>query len=63
MIPGLQAFKVLPSLYKEIAQIHNCGFINSGDYVSSSKIDGYHLDEESHLKLAKVIGEWVIKNV
>ena len=62
MIPGLQAFKILPSLFKEIAKIHDCGFINSGDYVSSSKIDGYHLDGESHLKLAKVIGEWVVGN-
>lgn len=63
MLPGLEAFKVLPNLYKEVVQRHDCGFINAGDYISSSKIDGYHLDEESHLKLAKVIGEWIKENI
>lgn len=63
MAPGLEAFKVLPNLYKEVAQRHDCGFINAGDYISSSKIDGYHLDKEAHLKLSKVIGEWVKENI
>lgn len=62
MIPGLEAFKVLPHLFKEVTQKYDCGFINAGDYVSSSKIDGYHLDKESHLKLAEVIGGWVKEN-
>jgi lysophospholipase L1-like esterase len=63
MVPGLEAFKVLPSLYKEIAQKSDCGFINAGDYISSSKIDGYHLDEEGHLILAKVIEKWITQNM
>ncbi len=63
MIPGLEAFKVLPNLYKEVAQKHSCSFINAGDHISSSKIDGYHLDADGHLKLARVFGEWVKGNV
>ena len=63
MIPGLEAFKVLPNLYKEVAQKHGCGFINAGDHVSSSKMDGYHLDDDGHLKLAGVIGDWVKESV
>lgn len=59
MVPGLEAFKVLPNLYREVAQRHDCGFVNAGDYISSSKVDGYHLDKEAHLKLAEVIGSWV----
>ena len=63
MVPGLEAFKILPSLYKEVAEKHACGFINAGDYITSSKIDGYHLDSDSHLKLAEVISKWVEENV
>ncbi len=59
MLPGLEAFEVLPHLYKEVAEKYDCGFINAGDYISSSKVDGYHLDKEAHLKLAKVIEEWI----
>jgi hypothetical protein len=63
IIPGLEAFKVLPNLYKEVAQRHGCGFINSGDYISSSKVDGYHFDKEAHLKLAEVISGWIKQNI
>lgn len=63
MVPGLEAFKVLPNLYKEVARRHECGFINAGDYISSSKIDGYHLDGDAHKKLAEVIGGWVKENI
>jgi lysophospholipase L1-like esterase len=63
IIPGLEAFKALPNLYKEVAQRHGCGFINSGDYISSSKVDGYHFDKEAHLKLAEVICGWIKQNI
>ncbi len=63
MLPGLEKFKTLPALYKEVADTHNCGFINAADHISSSKIDGYHFDAESHIKLAGVIGEWIQKNI
>lgn len=63
MMPGLEAFKILPNLYKEVAQRHDCSFLNAADYISSSKIDGYHLDAEAHLKLADVIGGWAKENI
>lgn len=56
---GIAIFKTLPKLYKKVAEKYNCGFINAGDYISSSKTDGYHLDPESHLKLAGVIKSWI----
>jgi lysophospholipase L1-like esterase len=61
MVPGLEAFKILPNLYKEVAHRHGCDFINAGDYISSSKIDGYHLDAEAHLKLAHTLKSWIQK--
>ncbi len=63
MISGLEVFKILPDLYKEVAQRHDCSFINAGDHISSSKVDGYHLSKEAHLKLADVIGEWIKENI
>lgn len=63
MIPGPKAFKSLPGLFKDVAQKLNCGFINAGDYVSSSEVDGYHLDSESHIKLAGVINDWIKENI
>ncbi len=63
MVPGLDSFKVLPNLYREVAEKNDCGFINAGDYISSSKIDGYHLGAEAHKKLAEVIGKWIKENL
>ena len=54
-------FSVLPKLYEEVAKKYKCSFINAGDYISSSKIDGYHLDSDAHLKLAEVISEKIMK--
>jgi lysophospholipase L1-like esterase len=45
----------LPPLFKEVADRHDCHFINAQDYISSSKIDGFHLDPESHMKLAEIL--------
>ena len=45
----------LPSLYKQVAVKNNCSYINTGDYIESSRGDGFHLDPEAHLKLAEVI--------
>ena len=61
MVLGPELFQKLPQLFKQVAEKYDCGYINAGDYIFSSKIDGYHLDPESHLKLAEVIKQWIIK--
>lgn len=61
MVRGLELFELLPDLYEKISKKHECSFLNAGDYISSSKIDGYHLDADSHLKLAKVLKQKVIE--
>ena len=61
MARGIELFKSLPSLFKEVAKRHQCYFLNAGDYVSSSTVDGYHLDKKSHLKLAEVVKNEVLK--
>ncbi len=59
MVRGPEMFKQLPALYEEIALRHGCSFIDAGKHIASSLIDGYHLDKEAHLALAKVVGEKV----
>ncbi len=61
MARGIELSTHLSSLYKEIAEKYNCNFINAGDYISSSKKDGYHLDEEAHGKLAEVVEEEILE--
>jgi lysophospholipase L1-like esterase len=47
----------LAPLFRVVAEKYGCDFINAQDHISSSKIDGFHLDPEAHFKLAKVIRE------
>lgn len=61
MVPGIELFKALPSLYKAVAEKYGCLFLNAGDIISSSKVDGYHLDADAHLKLASKLSEIVNK--
>ena len=55
MSRGIELSTLLPKLYKEIATKYNCNFIDTADHISSSRKDGYHLDEGAHLKLAEVV--------
>jgi lysophospholipase L1-like esterase len=50
----------LQKLYKEVAEKNNCKFINAGDYVTSSPLDGVHLDEGAHQKLAEVLKDKIL---
>ncbi len=61
MSRGIELSRELSSLYKKVTGKYNCTFINAGDYISSSKKDGCHLDEESHLKLAEIIYKEILK--
>lgn len=61
VVRGIELFKTLPELYKKVAEENACGFINSGDHISSGKVDGYHFDKEGHLKLAEIVKTWILK--
>lgn len=61
MVHAPEIFKSLPLLYKSIAKKHGCDFLNAGNYISSSKIGGYHLDADAHIKLAEVVAN-AVKN-
>jgi len=57
-----EIFKILPKLFKEVSEKSGCIFLNAGDYISSSYVDGYHLDAEAHVKLASAIRD-IIKTI
>jgi lysophospholipase L1-like esterase len=60
-IKGPEISKLLPPLYKAVAEKYGCGFINAGEYIVSSKVDGFHLEPEAHQKLAEVVSSVVHK--
>jgi lysophospholipase L1-like esterase len=54
-------FSILPALYEKVAAKYGSSYLNAGKYISSSMIDGYHLDARAHLTLAKIIAVRVKK--
>ena len=60
-IGGSDKMKKLPKIYKEVAEKSICDFIDAGQYITCSKIDGFHLEPEAHKKLAEVIAEKILK--
>lgn len=42
-----------------LARERGCAFLNAGDYVSTSDLDGIHLDAVGHAALAEAVGEGV----
>lgn len=49
----------LPLLYKEVAKMNNCLFIDSGQIVDVSKTDGLHLGNNDHENLARAIASLI----
>jgi lysophospholipase L1-like esterase len=59
---GIEKIKKLPNLYKKVADETNSYFINAGDFIITSTVDGLHFDEAGHLKLAEVIKDFILQN-
>lgn len=49
--------KQLGREYKKVATAAGCEFIDLALHVSPSKIDGYHLDPETHAKIVEILAE------
>jgi len=43
--------KVLGQYYSLVAKKHGCYYLNSSQFIESSKVDGIHLDEPEQEKL------------
>ncbi|MHC3915027.1 hypothetical protein ACI0FN_00990 [Alcaligenes nematophilus] len=47
----------LAHAYRQVCEEANCHFFDAGSVISSSKVDGVHLDPEQHLILGKAVAE------
>ncbi|MFT9636200.1 SGNH/GDSL hydrolase family protein [Alcaligenes phenolicus] len=47
----------LAQAYRQVCEEANCHFFDAGSVISSSKVDGVHLDPEQHLILGKAVAE------
>lgn len=49
----------LPALYQRLAQQENCAFLDASVFLSSSLLDGVHLDEHGNQSLGKLVAKKV----
>ena len=56
---GTEKSRQLASRYREIAEEHGCRFLDAGEVVRSSDLDGVHLDEEQHRRLGQAVAAQV----
>lgn len=60
MFAGAEAkSKMLGRYYRQIAQEKNCAFLNAGDVIVSSELDGIHFEAEEHRKLGEAVASAV----
>ena len=58
-IGGHEKAALLAGYYKGHADTLGCGFLNAGEYVTTSDIDGVHFDVSEHKKLGIAVAEKV----
>lgn len=49
----------LPRYYQQIAELYDCAFLDAGQHIASSDIDGVHLESAAH----RILGERVAEAV
>ena len=52
---ALEKLRELPQLFAEVADKKGCHFLDAAQFVNPSPVDGVHLDEQGHLRLAQMI--------
>jgi lysophospholipase L1-like esterase len=52
---GAEKSRELGRLYREAARLRGCSFIDTGSIITSSEIDGIHLDEKAHRALGEAV--------
>ena len=52
---GAEKSKRLGAIYADIARRHGCGFLDAGQVIVSSPLDGVHFDAAEHGKLGRAV--------
>jgi lysophospholipase L1-like esterase len=45
--------------YRQVAEQRGCGFLDAGQVIAASRVDGIHLDVEAHTKLGHAVAQHV----
>lgn len=53
--------QALPPLYRALAANYGCGFLDAGEVISVSPVDGVHFDEDAHRKLGAAVAAEVAR--
>jgi len=56
---GYEKSKKFAFYYQMIANQFGCHFLDAGEIIKSSDIDGLHFDKSEHLKLGKAVAKKV----
>src|SRR5262249_31835989 len=56
---GEEKCRGLAEAYKQICSELSCGFFDAGTVISSSTIDGVHLDADQHIRLGQALDDIV----
>jgi len=51
--------RALPPHYRALAEARGCGFLDAGQVIEVSPVDGVHLEKDGHAKLALAVAEAV----
>ncbi len=58
---SVQKSKELAGLYQQMAELEGCEFLDAGQVITSSEIDGIHLDESQCELLARALAEKIVR--
>jgi lysophospholipase L1-like esterase len=58
---ALEKSREFPRLFAEVADKRGCHFLDAAQFVKPSPVDGVHLDEQGHLRLARVIARTLVE--
>ena len=58
---GEEKCRGLAEAYRELARVHDCAFIDTGEIVETSEVDGVHLDAGAHRTLGEALVSPVAK--
>ena len=47
--------------FRRVAEELNCGLLDAGEYITSSDLDGIHLEEKEHRKLGEVVADRAVE--
>jgi lysophospholipase L1-like esterase len=59
---GIVKSKKIGRIFRQIANVYNCGYFDINKFTAPSDIDGLHYDENSHKLIAKELFEYIKQN-